>query len=80
MEKYNIDEGFASSFLHILCCPGASLVQMLMEVEEREGGEVGCLGFWREKKTTGKEYNVTFVEADDNGLLYRSNNYNEMQR
>ena len=39
-----------------LCCPCASFVQMLMEVEDQEGGRVGCFGAWlpTEERTEGR--------------------------
>jgi hypothetical protein len=46
--KYHIKEGLGRSILQVMCCPLASLVQMIMEVEEREGGIVGSCGSWIE--------------------------------
>ena len=49
VKKYNIDETCCCSVLHVICCPGVSMLQMLMEVEEREMGEVGLWGEWTPK-------------------------------
>jgi hypothetical protein len=46
--KYNLEEGYCRSILQVLCCPGASLAQMLMQVEEEEEGHVGCCGVWKD--------------------------------
>jgi len=45
--KYGIDESCCCSMLHVLCCPGVSLLQMLMEVEDQERGRVSCGGGWQ---------------------------------
>ena len=45
-QKYGIDETCPCSVLHIICCPGVSMLQMLMEVEDRENGRVGLWGEW----------------------------------
>jgi len=46
VKKYGIRESFVESLARICCCPGASLIQMLMQAEEEEGGEVGLCGCW----------------------------------
>ena len=33
------------SCLYFVCCPGASVIQMIMEMEEREPGEMHWAGF-----------------------------------
>ena len=54
VERYEIDEGYAGSVVHVCCCPGAALIQMLMQVEEEEGGRVGLCGFWKEGRYSGE--------------------------
>ncbi len=57
VEKYGIQEGWGESFCRTLCCPGATLAQLAMEVEEREGGEIGCCGTWKDREMgDGKAY------------------------
>jgi Cys-rich protein (TIGR01571 family) len=51
VEKYGIKENFCESLARICLCPGASLIQMLMEAEEEEHGDVGLCGCWKEDKT-----------------------------
>ena len=46
VRKYGINETCPCSVLHIICCPGVSMLQMLMEVEDRENGRVGLWGEW----------------------------------
>ena len=45
--KYALPESWCVSFLHIWCCPVVSILQMAMEVEEREGGIIEPWGAWR---------------------------------
>ena len=45
-DKYNIGESCCCSWLHICLCPFWSILQMTMEVEDQEGGEVGTFGEW----------------------------------
>lgn len=42
--KYGLEESFCSSLLHVMCCPLASMLQMLQEVQDRERVEIGCCG------------------------------------
>mmetsp|Transcript_20718 Transcript_20718/g.48041 ORF Transcript_20718/g.48041 Transcript_20718/m.48041 type:complete len:183 (+) Transcript_20718:149-697(+) len=44
--KYSIEETWCCSLLHIICCPGVSIAQMAMEVEDRERGAFQCGGKW----------------------------------
>ena len=46
VHKYSLAEGWCTSFLHIWCCPFVSVLQMAMEVEEREVGTLGAYGYW----------------------------------
>ena len=46
VRKYEIQESWGCTVLHAFFCPLAALIQMLMEVEEREQKAIGCCGRW----------------------------------
>jgi len=52
VEKYGMDESFGCSIVHVVCCPYASMIQTLMQVEEEENGTVEMFGVWREGRGT----------------------------
>ena len=45
-EKYSIPESWCVSCLHVWLCPVVTVIQMAMEVEDREGGTLGPWGGW----------------------------------
>ena len=68
VKKYHINETWCCSVLHVICCPGVSMLQMLMEVEDREMGRVGICGKWdanviMAEPLVGKSYEPPIVNT-----------------
>ena len=52
------------------------MIQMLMQVEEEEGGRVGLCGFWKEGRYSGEEVHSIYGWEDMEGVGSDESGYN----